>query len=67
MISNELLEELQMLNRVDKLRVIQLLAGSLAESENEYLVSNASYQIWSPYNASAAANTLLQMLDEDQS
>ena len=66
MISNELLEELQKLNRTDKLRVIQILAGDLASEEESYFRSDATYEVWSPFDAPAAAETLLKMLEEDQ-
>lgn len=66
MISNELLEELQKLNRGDKLRVIQLLAGDLVSEEDTYFTPDATYEVWSPYDAPAAAETLLKMLEEDQ-
>lgn len=66
MISNELLETLQKLNRVDKLRVIQLLAEDLAADEAAFLTSGATYEVWSPYDASSAAESLLNLLDEDR-
>jgi hypothetical protein len=66
MISNKLLEELQKLNRADKLRVIQILAGDLAIEEDAYFTPDATYEVWSPYDAPAAAETLLKMLEEDQ-
>jgi hypothetical protein len=66
MISNQLLEALQKLNRADKLRVIQMLVGDLAADENVHLVNDATYEVWSPYDAPEAAATLLKMLDEDR-
>lgn len=65
MISSNLLEELHKLSRGEKLRVIQLLAHDLS-AEEELLVANASYEIWSPFDAPEAAATLLQMLDSEQ-
>lgn len=65
MISNELLQELQKLNRADKLRVIQILAGDL-EAYEEYFTPDVTYDICSPYDAPEAAETLLNMLEEDQ-
>ena len=65
MISDELLEELHKLNRADKLRVIQLLAGDLV-TEEAHFASGATYEVWSPYDAPEAAETLLKMISEDQ-
>ena len=65
MISNELIEQLHQLNRADKLRVIQLLVGDLAAEESAYFTPGATYEVWSPYDAPAAAQTLLQMLEDD--
>jgi len=66
MISNELLEELQKLNRADKLRVIQILLGDLASEEDAYFSPGATYEILTPYGNEAAAETLLKILEEDQ-
>lgn len=62
MISNELLEELQKLNRADKLRVIQILAGNLASEEDTYFTSGATYEILTPYGNEAAAQVLYDVL-----
>lgn len=66
MISNELLETLQKLNRADKLRIIQLLAGDLVAEEAAHFTPGATYEVWSPYDAADAAETLLNMLEEDR-
>ena len=66
MISNELLEELQKLNRADKLRVIQILADDLASEEEPYFTPGATYEILTLYDNEAAAETLLKMLGESQ-
>lgn len=64
MISRELQDTLSRLDRVDKLRIIQLLVNDLAAEES--LASGATYEVWSPYDAPDAATTLLNMLkDED--
>ena len=65
MISTELLEELRKLSHDDKLRVIQLLASDLT-TEEPTLTSGATYDVWSPYDAPAAANILLKMLEAEQ-
>lgn len=62
----ELLIELKNLNRADKLRALQVLVMDLAAEEDAMLVSNKTYEVWSPYDAPQAAQTLLNMLDEDK-
>lgn len=66
MLSEKLLNELHNLNRAEKLRVVQLLVNELANEEaTEAPLSTATeHEIWSPYDAFEAANTLQAMLDE---
>ncbi len=66
MISEVLLDELQRLDRGEKLRVIEILAGELSLEENKLFRAGMTYEIWSPFDAPEAANTLLEMLKEDQ-
>ena len=59
----EMLPDIGSLSRVDKLRLIQFLADELAEAEDgPSLVAGRSYPVWSPDQAFAAADTLLQTL-----
>ena len=59
----EMLPDIQCLPRADNLRLIQFLAQELAEAEGPpALVSGQSYPVWSPDQAFAAAETLLQTL-----
>ncbi len=64
---DELIPVLQELPRADKLRVIQLMAFELAKEDDDIPPFNnqAEYPIWSPYNAFEAADTLLNLLKED--
>lgn len=63
----EMLPNIQSLPRADKLRLIQLLAQELAESEDSpSLVAGRSYPVWSPDQAFTAAETLLQTLQAEQ-
>lgn len=63
----ELLPELRGLPRVDKLRVIQVLASDVAREEGDELIAaEGSYPIWSPYDSFEGAATLLRVLDEEQ-
>src|SRR5438093_1148226 len=51
-----------MLSRLAKIRLIQLLAQELEQSEGGLIEPDRSYPVWSPDRAFAAAATLLQML-----
>ncbi len=64
MISEHLIEELRQLNRVEKLRVIQMLVNQITQEE-EILTGN-EYEVWSPYDAPGAAAILMDMLEEDR-
>ena len=58
----ELLPQLRKLNRADKLYVMQFLVSELAQEETDLLMPNLSYPVWSPYNATEAANVMLEVL-----
>ncbi|WP_437731426.1 hypothetical protein [Sorangium sp. So ce1335] len=59
----EMLQYIQSLPRADKLKLIQFLAQELAEAEGPpSLQAGQSYPVWSPDQAFAAAETLLQTL-----
>lgn len=63
----ELLPKLQLLPRVEKLRVVQFLIGEIArEEELQPFASGAAYPIWSPYNASEAAARLQDLLEQEK-
>ncbi len=62
---NELLPSLQTLPRVDKLRLIQLLAEDVASEEGIALGDAGAYPVWSPYEAFDGAATLLRVLGDD--
>ena len=62
----ELLPQLQALPRGEKLRAVQFLIGEIArEEELQPFVTGAAYPVWSPYEASAAAATLHDLLEQD--
>ena len=67
MISETFLAELKQLSRVEKLQVIQLLANELTIEEESYFSQGATYDVWSPYDAPKAGETLLKLLDDVQS
>jgi hypothetical protein len=59
----EVLPSINSLSRVEKLRLIQLLAEELADGEGSSgILANQSYPVWSPDHAFSAAETLLQTL-----
>ena len=64
MSTEELFDELRKLNRVDKLRAMQVLVTELASEEDALLIPGASYEVWSPFDATDAAQTLLDMLQD---
>ena len=62
MVSIELLNTLQGLNRADKLYIVQVLISELAQQETDLVKPGQSYPVWSPYDAFEAANTMLEVL-----
>ncbi len=66
MLSEDLLVELHKLNRAGKLRVVQLLVNELALQEEEHVLAGTQFEVWSPYDAPGAAQTLLGMLAQDE-
>ncbi|MGH2356318.1 MAG: hypothetical protein ACRDI2_09480 [Chloroflexota bacterium] len=62
----DLLVELQKLNRADKLRAMQLLVMELSSEEDASLVPGAHYEVWSPFDAPSAAESLTRMLEADK-
>ena len=58
----ELIPEAKSLSRVDKLRLIQLLAEELAGDEPSVIEANQSYSVWSPDRAFDAADVMLRAL-----
>lgn len=65
MLRDELVAELFALNRAEKLRVVQLLVNDLAaDTSAEVLEDGAVYEVWSPYDAASASETLEKMLLE---
>jgi hypothetical protein len=62
----ELIPEAKSLSRVDKLRLIQILAEELAGDEGSNLKANQSYAVWSPESAFHAADVMLQALADEK-
>jgi len=61
----EVLPEVQALSRLDKIRLIRLLAQELEGDESGLIEAGASYPVWSPDRAFSAAAALLQALEEE--
>jgi hypothetical protein len=62
----EVLPEVQALSRVDKIRLIQILAQELERNEGGLIEPGRSYPVWSPDQAFSAAAVLLEALEEDK-
>ncbi len=58
----QLIPEAKSLYRVDKLRLIQLLAEDLVSNDSSDIKPNQSYAVWSPDSAFTAADVMLQAL-----
>lgn len=62
----QLLPELEKLSRADKFRTVQILVQQLA-LEDEKILAEGTYHVWSPIDAFGSANVLLEMLEESKS
>lgn len=63
MSAEELFVELAKLNRVEKLRDMQILVVALASEEDALLIPERQYEVWLPFDASSAADKLMKMLE----
>ncbi len=62
----ELLQNVQSLSRLDKIRLIQLLTQELEQDESDLIEPGRSFPVWSPDCAFTAAAAMLQALEEDR-
>ncbi|XGV99332.1 MAG: hypothetical protein ACAF41_10405 [Leptolyngbya sp. BL-A-14] len=62
MVSSELISTLRELSRSDKLYIMQMLISELAQQETDLIKPGQSYPVWSPYDATEAAETMLTVL-----
>lgn len=60
----DVLPDVQTLSRLDKIRLIRLLALELERDEDRLIEPDRSYPIWSPDQAFTAAAALLQALED---
>ena len=58
----EVLPRVQSLSKLDKIRLIQILAQDLERDEGGLIEPGRSYPVWSPDRAFAAAAAMLQAL-----
>lgn len=66
MLLAEVLPEVQTLSRLDKIRLIQILAQELEREEGELIEPGRSYPLWSPDRAFTAADALLQAIEDEK-
>lgn len=62
----ELIPLVNNLSQTDKLSLFKLLAAQIPDAELQVLFSDSEYPVWSPYDATEAANILMQMIQDDQ-
>ncbi|MCA2702309.1 MAG: hypothetical protein IM500_18375 [Microcystis sp. M179S2] len=62
----ELIPLVNNLSQSDKLSLFKVLATQIPDAELQVIFSASEYPIWSPYDATAAANILGQMIEDDQ-
>ena len=63
---NDVLPDVQMLSRLDKIRLIRVLAQELEVDEDRLIEPGRSYPVWSPDRAFTAAAALLQALEDEK-
>jgi hypothetical protein len=62
----ELIPLVNNLSQLDKLSLLKLLASQIPNAELQVIFSEPEYPVWSPYEATEAANILMQMIQDDQ-
>lgn len=61
----ELLPRVRSLSRADRVRLVEILTSDLAADEGTAIIEpNREYEIWSPFDAFDAAETMLRVLEE---
>jgi hypothetical protein len=66
MTTEEVFSELRKLNRPDKLRAMEILMLELVAEEGALLSSATQYEVWSPFDAPVAAETLTKLLEQEK-
>lgn len=62
----ELMPLVNNLSQSDKLSLLKFLATQIPEAELQVIFAALEYPIWSPYDATVAADALMQMIQDDQ-
>lgn len=62
----ELIPLVNSLSQSDKLSLFKLLAVQIPKAELQVIFSASEYPVWSPYDATEAANILMQMIRDDR-
>ncbi len=62
----ELIPLVNNLSQSDKLSLFKLLAAQVPEAELQVIFSAPEYPVGSPYNATEAANILMEMIQDDR-
>jgi hypothetical protein len=63
---SELIPLINNLSQSDKLSLFKLLAAQVPDAELQAIFSASEYPVWSPYDATEAANILMQMIQDEQ-
>jgi hypothetical protein len=63
---NDVFTDVQSLSRLDKIRLIQVLAHELERDEDSLIKPGRAYPVWSPDRAFTAAAALLQALEDEK-
>jgi hypothetical protein len=63
---SELIPLVNNLSQSDKLSLFKLLAAQIPDAELQIVFSASEYPIWSPYDATEAADILMQMIKDDR-
>ena len=63
---SELIPLVENLSQSDKLSLFKLLAAQVPDAELQAIFSASEYPVWSPYDATEAANILMRMIQDEQ-
>ena len=63
---SELIPLVNNLSQSDKLSLFKLLTAQIPDAELQVIFPASEYPVWSPYDATEAANILMQMIQEEQ-
>jgi hypothetical protein len=64
MTAEEMLVEFRQLNRVEKIRILQLFVNDLAVDEGAIFPPDVVYEVWSPFDSAEAAFALQKVIEK---